>query len=168
MDAPAPIHRMRPKCYYPAASPRSSPAHMAISEHPRFGAVLMCDFLSGFREPEMTKYRPVVVVSPRIEARPGLCTVVSLSTTAPDPVMPYHCQIDLRPRLPFPWESDGIWVKGDMVNAVGFHRLNLVRQGKARDGKRIYVYEPLPDATLKLIRQCILRAMGLGSLTKHL
>jgi uncharacterized protein YifN (PemK superfamily) len=128
----------------------------------------MCDFGAGFREPEMAKRRPVVIISPRMAGRPFLCTVVALSTTAPRPVMPYHCQIDLRPRLPPPLQSDGVWVKGDMVNAVGFHRLDLIRLGKDRNGKRIYLYDPLSADTIKKIRACMLRAMGLAVLTKSL
>jgi mRNA interferase MazF len=96
---------------------------MPIKEHPLLGSILMCDFSSGFREPEMVKRRPVVVISPKIRQRPKLCTIVALSTTAPYPVMPYHCQIDIEPDLPMPLASRGLWVKGDMINAVGFHRL---------------------------------------------
>lgn len=63
---------------------------MTIREHPAIGTVLMCEFEPGFRVPEMVKRRPVVVISPKIAARPGLCMIVSLSTTPPDPVMQYH------------------------------------------------------------------------------
>jgi uncharacterized protein YifN (PemK superfamily) len=141
---------------------------MPIKEHPALGAMLLCDYGDGFKLPEMCKRRPVVVISPRIISRPFLCTVVALSTDPPDKVMPYNCQIDLRPRLPPPWKSDGVWVKGDMVNAVGFHRLDLFRLGKNRSGGRIYLYEPLNDDLLRQVRVCILRAMGLSELTKHL
>ena len=141
---------------------------MAITEHPPLGTVVICDFNSGFRIPEMCKRRPVVVISPKITGRPGLCTVVTLSTDTPQPIMPYHGQIDLRPRLPSPWESDGVWVKGDMVNAVGFHRLDLVRLGKSGTGRRIYLLTPLSDENIKTIRKLVLRAQGLSVLTKHL
>jgi uncharacterized protein YifN (PemK superfamily) len=141
---------------------------MPIREHPYIGSILLCDFNSGFREPEMVKRRPVVVLSPKIAARPGLCTVVSLSGTAPDPLMPYHCQIDIRPRLPDGFESDGIWVKGDMLYAVGFHRLDFIRTGKNAAGRRLYHYTPLNDENIKKIRECVLRGLGLTSLTKHL
>lgn len=141
---------------------------MAIREHPALGTVVMCDFAAGFKVPEMTKRRPVVVISPKMKARPHLCMVVALSTTAPVPVQPYHCQIDIRPKLPPPFQSDGIWVKGDMVNTVGLHRLDLIRLGKDRSGKRIYLYKPLPEQDLARVRQCVLRALGLSSLTKHL
>ncbi len=141
---------------------------MAIREHPDLGTVLMCDFSAGFSEPEMVKRRPAVVISPRIRARPGLCTVVALSTTEPHPVMPYHCQIDLRPPLPPPFQSESIWVKGDMINAVSFHRLDLIRLGKNPDGKRKYLYKPLCPDTIRRIRVCVLHAMGLSILTKSL
>jgi uncharacterized protein YifN (PemK superfamily) len=141
---------------------------MPIHEHPATGAILMCNFDGGFRVPEMVKRRPVVVLSPKIRGRHHLCTVVSLSTDTPDPIMPYHCQIDIRPRLPAPWESDGVWVKGDMVNAVGFHRLDLIRAGKDIRGNRLYRYDPLDIEIIKQIRSCVLRAMGMSVLTKHL
>jgi mRNA interferase MazF len=140
---------------------------MAINEHPPLGTVVMCDFNAGFKVPEMCKRRPVVVISPKIKGRPGLCTIVALSTDPPDTIMQYHAQINLHPRLPDPWESDGIWVKGDMVNAVAFRRLDLFRLGK-KDGKRIYLLEPLSAENIRIIRHCVLRAHGLGSLTKHL
>ena len=82
--------------------------------------------------------------------------------------MQYHCQIDLRPRRPAPFQSDGIWVKGDMVNAVGFHRLDLIRIGKDRFGKRVYLYRPLAAEVLREVRQCVLRGIGLSTLTRHL
>jgi mRNA interferase MazF len=70
--------------------------------------------------------------------------------------------------LPHPWTSDGVWVKGDMVNAVAFHRLDLFRLGRDQSGKRHYLLTPLSDDTLKKIRHCMLNAIGLGTLTKHL
>jgi len=141
---------------------------MAIAEHPAIGTILMCNFDQGFRPPEMVKRRAVVVISPKIRARPGLCTVVALSTTPPNPVMPYHCQLDIRPRLPLPFESDGIWVKGDMINAVGLHRLDLIRCGKDANGKRLYYFDPVSAENLLKIRRCVLHGAGLSTLTKHL
>ena len=140
---------------------------MPIREHPRLGTVLICDFNSGFRVPEMVKRRPVVVISPKIRARPGLCTVVALSTEPPVPVMPYHCQIDLRPELPKPFGSDGVWVKGDIICAVGFQRLDLIRTGKDRNGRRIYLDQPLSDGIIKQIRVCVLNGLGLSALTSQ-
>jgi mRNA interferase MazF len=141
---------------------------MPIREHPEPGTILVCNFDGGFKEPEMVKPRLVVVLSPNIKARPWLSTVVALSTTPPDPVMTYHCQIDIEPKLPISWSSDGIWVKGDMIYAVGFHRLDLTRLGKERDGKRVYRMDTLTGEQMKTVKTCVLRGMGLAALTKHL
>lgn len=141
---------------------------MPITEHPCMGTILICDFDSSFKKPEMVKRRPVIVISPPIAARHGLCTVVALSTTAPIPVLRYHREIALPRKLPPPWESDLMWIKGDMVYAVGFHRLNFVRLGKDVKGKRRYMPDPLTHEQIKLTRICVLNSMGLSLLTKHL
>ncbi|HEY7644420.1 MAG TPA: type II toxin-antitoxin system PemK/MazF family toxin [Hyphomicrobiales bacterium] len=140
---------------------------MPIREHPYTGSVLMCDF-TGFREPEMVKKRPVVVLSPKIAARPGLCTVVALRDTAPVPKLAYHCQIDIHPALPDGFNSEGVWVKGDMIYAVGFHRLDFIRIGKSESGKRMYHFQPLSPENIKKIRECVLKGLGLSALTNHL
>lgn len=116
----------------------------------------------------MVKTRLVVVMSPKISMRPGLCTVVPLSTTAPIPVAPYHCQVELDPAPPDPWGPGVRWVKGDMICAVGFHRLDLIRTGKDRSGARTYRFEVLPPGDMAKIRKCILSSLGMASLTKHL
>jgi len=54
------------------------------------------------------------------------------------------------------------------VNAVGFHRLDLMRLGKDRNGKRQYLYTPLSLENITKIRSCVLKAIGLTPLTKHL
>ncbi|GAW42051.1 PemK-like protein [Brevundimonas sp. SH203] len=141
---------------------------MAIREHPKIGTILMCDFDSGFTPPEMVKRRPVVVVSPKIVARPGLCTVVPLSTTAPDPVMQFHCQIDLPDLLPDWLDKKGVWVKADMMVAVALSRLDFIRLAKSRQGKREYCFSTITSDNLRTIRGCILAGLGLAHLTKSL
>ena len=141
---------------------------MAINEHPYTGTILMCDFNTGFAEPEMVKRRPVVVISPKIAARPGLCTIVALSNRQPVPKMPYHCQIDIDPPLPDGFNSTGVWVKGDMIYAVAYNRLDFIRTGRTENGKRTYYYKPLTPENLKKIRECVLKGLGLSSLTNHL
>jgi hypothetical protein len=69
---------------------------MPIQEHPATGTILICDF-TGMKEPEMVKRRPVVVISPKIAVRRGLCTVLGLSTVPP------------------PWDDGPNWNKGDMA-----------------------------------------------------
>ena len=142
---------------------------MGINQHPPMGTILRCDFDAGFRPPEMVKSRPVVVISPRISVRAGLCTVVPISTAPPMPVMPYHYELtNINPPLPPPFDGGPNWVKGDMVVAVSFDRLDLLRYGKARDGKRIYRMDVLPAQDIRAIQACILKSLGLAVLTKHL
>lgn len=141
---------------------------MPIKEHPVQGSIITCNFNDGFKNPEMDKKRPVIVLSPKIRNRHHLCTVVPLSTTAPNPVMPYHAQINVRPLLPKWYDSDNLWIKGDMVNAVGFHRLDFIRFGKDKNGKRLYYFDTLSNEQMKTVRKCVLHGLGLSILTSHL
>lgn len=141
---------------------------MPISSHPERGMILRCHFGRGFKAPEMVKERLVVVLSPKITTRPGLTTVVALSTSPPEPVLQYHCQIDVHPPLPPRWKSTGLWVKGDMVNAVGFRRLDFLLIRREADGKRIYYLDTLSETQMKAVCCCALRAQGFQNLTKHL
>ncbi|CAA7617603.1 type II toxin-antitoxin system PemK/MazF family toxin [Magnetospirillum sp. UT-4] len=141
---------------------------MPITEHPPIGTLLACNFDAGFKEPEMIGRRLVIVVTPKISMRKGLCTVIPLSETAPHVVMPYHHQIIFDPPLPDSWGNHPRWLKGDMIVSVGFHRLDFIREGKDRGGKRQYRYTPIPDDLLRQVRKCMLSSLGLGILTKHL
>lgn len=141
---------------------------MALAEHPSIGLVLTCDFEPGFREPEIVKRRPVVVISPKMRGRPDLCTVVALSTTAPQRPLPCHAQINIHPPLPERWTSHDVWVKGDMVYTVGLRRVDFIRLGKDQNGKRRYYLHSLSNENLTLVRQCVLHGIGLGSLTNHM
>jgi hypothetical protein len=40
----------------------------------------------------MCKRRPAIVLSPPIPGRAFMCTIVPLSTTAPDPILPHHME----------------------------------------------------------------------------
>lgn len=133
---------------------------MSISYHPKRGTIVTADFDKGFRSPEMVKKRLCVVISPPIKARVGLCTVVPLSTTEPSPVMPYHYQLTIPFQLPQKWGHRSRWVKGDMVCAVGWHRLDLLLMGKDRNGKRQYQMTALSSIHLQNISDCVLRSIG--------
>lgn len=142
---------------------------MAIREHPTQGSVVTVDYsMGGFKEPEMVKRRLAVVVSPKISARPYLCTIVPLSLSRPEKTMPYHKQIRVPFDLPKEWGDHDRWIKGDMVNAVGFHRVDLLRLGKDDTGKRVYQMSVLPDDMMNVVRKCVLHGLGLSALTKHL
>lgn len=137
---------------------------MALKYQPDRGTIITCNFDQGFKAPEMVKRRPVVVLSPKMKGRPGLCTVVALSTTPPDIPRNYHCQITPARRYPRPFDAESMWVKGDMVYTVGFHRLDLIRSGKDREGRRQYRIDPLPPDDMRRIEECVLHGMGLGRL----
>jgi mRNA interferase MazF len=142
---------------------------MGIKEHPEQGTIVTVDYsLGGFVEPEMIKLRLAVVISPKIVSRPHLCTIVPLSLTPPDKVMPYNKVIRIPFELPPAWGDLERWIKGDMVNTVGFHRVDFLRMGKDRRGNRLYQYRTLPDDLFKVVRQCALHGLGFSTLTKHL
>ena len=136
--------------------------------HPKPGTILVCNYDTGFRPPEMVKRRPAVVISPPISARGELCTVVPLSTTPPDTIRPYHRSIVIDPPLPAPWSSRIVWAKCDMVFAASFQRLDLIRLPKVYGQQRQYRLDILPSDDLSAIRAGVLSSLGLLHLTKHL
>lgn len=144
---------------------------MAINYHPRPGQILMASFEKGFKPPEMDKRRPIVVLSPPMTGRPGLVTVVSLSSTPPDPIMPYHMTL---PKAALPqvglFQKKETWVKGDMVYALGFHRLDQIQLGKKdpQTGKRVYFNRRLGRDRMREIYTCVLESLNLGHLAQYL
>jgi len=125
---------------------------MPITFHPKTGTLLVCDF-AGMVEPEMVKSRPVVVISPRLRHRTGLCTVIPLSTTAPNLVMPWHCKVILEEQISPKWNETEIWAKCDMLYTMRFERLDRFH---ARVGNhRKYYDKHIADNQLQEIRNCI-------------
>ena len=125
---------------------------MTIVFHPNAGTLLVCDF-SGMVEPEMVKSRPVIVVSPRLRQRTGLCTIVPLSTTIPTSIMPWHCKLILDEPLSVKWDKIEIWAKCDMLYTMRFERLDRFH---ARVGNhRKYYDRHIADEQLLMIRDCI-------------
>ena len=139
---------------------------MAIRYSPKVGQILMCNF-SGFKEPEMVKDRPVLVVGTRPNGH-GLATVVCLSTTEPDRPQPYHMQLDDNhlPRHRF-FRGGSTWVKGDMVYTLSFDRLTYVSLGTEK-GKRQYFQNRLGRETMRGVYSCLLHGINLGHLSEHL
>jgi uncharacterized protein YifN (PemK superfamily) len=144
---------------------------MSITIHPKPGQILLCDFSTGFKEPEMVKSRrPVIVLTGALRGRSSLVTVVPLSTLEPITSQPYHYQIPTKslPMLDM-FQSRSSWLKGDMVYTVGFHRLDLVLLGKRRqDGKRDYFKNRLSRDQMKKVYECVLHGLNLGQLGAHL
>ena len=133
---------------------------MAIKFHPEQGSILVCDF-KGLQEPEITKRRPVLVISPKLKNRGRLCTVVPFSTTPPRPVEAYHCRLLMDQRLPLPYDNEWQWVKADLVYTVAFDRLSLMQVGKDAAGKRIYDQRVVPAEILQQVQHCLRCGLGL-------
>lgn len=133
---------------------------MALKFHPRPGTLLICNFDTGFRRPEMVKKRPVVVISPRRRRSSGLCTVVPLSTRVPDTVQRFHHRLETV-SLPPGLRTENTWAKCDMVTTVSMNGLDRVLTGRDRDGKRMYVADQVTEEDLSGIREGVMFALGL-------
>ena len=67
------------------------------------------------------------------------------------------------------FQTKETWVKGDMVYAVGFDRLNLIKLGhRSADGKREYFTNRLGRERMREIYGCVLHGLNLGSLVAHI
>ena len=136
---------------------------MALLFHPKIGDVLVCAFPECLREPEMTKVRPVIVVTRQHKGRPSLCTVVPLSTTAPDPIMDYHVRINEQ-GLPRSLRNQETWAKCDMLYTLCMARLDRVRCGKDRvTGQRIYETGRITVDEIVRVRKAVAFALGLAT-----
>jgi len=69
-------------------------------------------------------------------------------------------QITLDPPLPHPYVAPTMWLKGDIVLTVAFHRLRLLFSGKI-GGQRVYDIRVLDSATMDQVRQCVRAGLGL-------
>lgn len=142
---------------------------MALKYHPKPGEILLCNYNTGFIVPEMTKLRPVVVISPRLRKRDDLVAVVPLSTIRPDPIELHHCEINLKTVLPSPYEAPTMWAKCDMLATVALSRLDRFRAGKRLGSSaRVYLSGQIDTPQLTSIRKAILCGLGMASLTVHL
>jgi mRNA interferase MazF len=130
---------------------------MTISFHPRAGEVFMCDF-DGFREPEMVKPRPVIVVSPRLPHRSQIVAVVPISLTAPRHGLPFVYRLS---KNYHPSEPDDLpcWAKADMLMNLGTYRLEGFKIGR-----RKWAYPALSAEDLSGVRRAVLCGLGLDRL----
>jgi len=134
---------------------------MSLPHHPKVGDVFVCGFPRCFAVPEMIKARPVVVISRELPGRKGLCTVVPLSTTKPEPVQPYNCEV-ATPNIPPPFDSATKWAKGDMVYTFSLDRLSRFRlRHRDANGQRMYRTGRLSIDDLLAVKECVRLALGL-------
>ena len=133
--------------------------------HPEPGALLVCDYGTEPIAPELRNRRPVVVVSPRMKRRSGLCTVVPLSAKKPKPAYDFHRRIRLAPPLPPPFDAPEMWVEAERLASVGFCRLHLPRTSRDDEGRREHLQMRVSDDDLRSILICILLSLGVQHLT---
>lgn len=134
--------------------------------YPKVGMILMCDFGTGFRKPEMVKKRPVIILT---EARQQLVTVVPLSTTEPIPTTQFHHWLEKQylPNTSYFQRDNGCWVKGDMLYTVCFDRLTLISVTGA-GGNRNHFTRKLGKEIMREVRRCVLYGLNLGKLSDYL
>jgi len=75
--------------------------------------------------------------------------------------MPYHCEIEIEVDLPERWAAKSCWVKGDMIYALSFERVDLFSLGRDGNGRRSYQTKTVSNDSLRKIQACMLAALGL-------
>lgn len=121
---------------------------------PRAGQIYVCDF-SGFKEPEMVKKRPVIIISPRLAFRSEIAAIVPISLTAPRQELPFCYRLS---KNYHPDEPDDLpcWAKADLVMNIGLYRLSPFKVGRRR-----YAYPTLSPEDLAGVRHAVLCGLGL-------
>ena len=130
---------------------------MAINFYPKAGQILVCDF-TGFREPEMVKVRPVIIISPKLPYRSEIVTVVPISTTPPIKEVDHVVRLS---KNYHPNESDDLpcWAKCDMIMNIATWRLNSFKVGRRK------WYSPRANTEdLEAVREGVIHGLGM----KHL
>ncbi|MEQ8598450.1 MAG: type II toxin-antitoxin system PemK/MazF family toxin [Devosia sp.] len=142
---------------------------MAIKYPPVLGQILVCNYSTGFKPPEMVKERLVAVVSPRLPHRDGLCTVVPLSMTPSRSGIRYQCKVELPYEAPAPYDGKFKFAKADMLATVAYERLDMPYEGRDKSTRqRKYLKIILAPEELIKLHRCILHALGLDALTDKL
>ena len=130
---------------------------MALPYHPIPGTVLVCDYGTGFKPPEMVKKRLCITVSPRLRRREGLVAVVPLSQTAPYVIEPWH--VPLLIDVPY-WGGERRWAACDMLATVSFHRLDQPHTKNAATGARRHHQIELSAAIVEELRAAVRAGLG--------
>jgi uncharacterized protein YifN (PemK superfamily) len=132
---------------------------MTMLFYPRMGHVLMGDF-SDLKEPEMTKVRPVIVVSPRLPFRSEIVAVVPISLTEPRHKLPYCFRLS---KNYHPKEDAGLpcWAKADMIMNIALRRLDGFKVGR-----RQWHYPEISAEDLAGVRHAVLCGLSLDRIEK--
>ncbi len=127
---------------------------MGLKFYPRAGQIFVGDF-RDLHAPEITKTRPVIVISPKLPYRSELVAIVPISTTPPRRDLPFVFRLS---RNYTPWgDADAIsWAKCDLVMNVALTRLSAFKTGR-----RKYEYPTLSPEDLAGVRRAALAGLGL-------
>lgn len=127
---------------------------MGLNFFPRAGQIFVGDF-TDLKVPEITKKRPVIVISPKLPYRSELVALVPVSTTAPRHDLPFVYRLS---RNYTPWGAPGLecWAKCDLVMNVWVGRLSAFKVDR-----RKYVYPALTPEDLAGVRRAVLAGLGL-------
>lgn len=119
----------------------------------------MCNF-DGFKEPEMVKSRPVIIISPRLPHREHIVAIVPISLTPPKHSLPFCYKLSKNYN---PLETDDLtsWAKADMLLNIGTYRLSAFKISR-----RHYSYPTLSPEDLAGVRHAVLCGLGLDSVAK--
>jgi uncharacterized protein YifN (PemK superfamily) len=127
---------------------------MPITFVPSPGDVLMCNF-EGFKPPEMTKNRKVVILSPRCRIGfPSTYIVVPISKTTPNQLEGCHCEF-APGKYGFFHATESVWAKADMVSCVAASRLDRVEHNGRFSRVQIRAVD------LLAVRSAVLHALGM-------
>ena len=132
---------------------------MPLMFYPRMGQMFVADF-SDLSEPEMTKVRPVIVVSPKLPFRSQIVAVVPVSLTAPRHDLPFCFKLSKNYHPDEPDDLD-CWAKADMVTNIALRRLDAFKVAR-----RKYAYPNLTQDDLLGVRRAVLAGLGLDRLEK--
>lgn len=106
----------------------------------------------------MVKPRPVVVISPKLPYRGEIVTIVPISLTPPNHVLPFVVRLS---KNYHPKEDDTLpcWAKCDMVLNLSRARLDSFKVGR-----RKWFTPDMSEQDLQAVRQGVLYGLGFGSL----
>jgi mRNA interferase MazF len=95
----------------------------AVTFLPAEGAILVCDFSTGFRLPEMIERRPCIVIS-QTRTNRGLCVVVPISSRES---IDREAIVVPMPMAKYPFLRKDGWAKCHAPATVGKSRLYMMR-----------------------------------------
>lgn len=69
-------------------------------------------------------------------------------------MLPHHLELSFDPPLPAPYDAPRMWLKGDILLTVSFHRLRLLFS-RWNGGQREYDVRVLAPELLNAVKGCV-------------